>query len=198
MTRRTMSFAAFVAMLGVIVGANWALKTFGVVTVLGVAMPAGVFFAGAAFGIRDVLHETSGSRLVLIAIATGTALSALLSDTANIPGGYTSIAIASGAAFAFSELLDLAVYTPMRQRNWPAAVAISNFVGSVVDSLLFLFLAFGSIAYAGGQIAGKFAMVALALPAVWMVRRALSVHNVRPTSAIRNDEIGVIGGDDDA
>jgi uncharacterized PurR-regulated membrane protein YhhQ (DUF165 family) len=198
MTRKTITVVAFASFVGVIVGANWALNTFGVVTVIGVAMPAGVLFAGAAFGIRDVLHETAGSRTVLAAIAVGTALSAALSDSARIPGGYTTIAIASGAAFAVSELLDLSVYAPLRRRHWPAAVAASNLVGSVTDSLLFLLLAFGSIAYAGGQIVGKFSMVALALPAVWMVRRALSVHNVKPTSAVRNDETGVIGGDDDA
>jgi uncharacterized PurR-regulated membrane protein YhhQ (DUF165 family) len=196
-SRTTIAAIAFASLLAVIVGANWALNTFGVVTVFGVAMPAGVLFAGAAFGIRDVIHETAGGWLVLTAIAAGTALSLILSDSAAIPGGITTIAIASGAAFAVSELLDYAVYSPLRRRHWPAAVVASNLGGSVADSLLFLFLAFGSINYAGGQIVGKFAMVALALPAVWWVRRALPVNNVGATSALSHAGWAT-GGDDDA
>jgi len=184
--QKTIAWLSVAALMGVIVGANWALNTFGVVTVFGVAMPAGVLFAGAAFGVRDVIHETAGPKLVLIAIALGTILSWMLSDGASIPGGITTIAIASGMAFALSELFDLCVYSPLRRRNWPAAVIASNAVGSVTDSLLFLMLAFGSIAYAGGQIVGKFVMTALALPAVWMVRRALSVHNVQRSNQNSN------------
>ena len=188
---------AFGALLGVIVGANWALNTFGVLNVFGVAVPAGVLFAGAAFGIRDVIHEVAGGWLVIVAIAAGTTRSMALSDSAAIPGGVTTIAIASGTAFALSELLDYAVYSPLRRRHWPAAVVASNLGGSIADSLVFLFLAFGSINYAGGQIIGKFAMVALALPAVWWVRRALSVNHVGAASSISHAG-WTSGGDDDA
>jgi uncharacterized PurR-regulated membrane protein YhhQ (DUF165 family) len=49
----------------------------------------------------------------------GAGLSALVSP---------QFAVASGIAFLVSELADLAVYTPLRQRNWLAAVALSNTV----------------------------------------------------------------------
>jgi hypothetical protein len=51
----------------------------------------------------------------------------------------------------------------MRHRRHLAAVALSNVVGLLVDSLLFLPLAFGSLAYLGGQVAGKVATTVLAV-----------------------------------
>jgi len=44
-------------------------------------------------------------------------------------------------------------------------------VGLVVDSAVFLFLAFGSLAFIEGQILGKFYMTMLALPGVWVLKR---------------------------
>lgn len=61
-------------------------------------------------------------------------------------------------AFFFSELADLVVYTPMRKK-WPAwAIMASGLVGSMVDSAIFLSLAFGSIEFIFGQVLGKFWM----------------------------------------
>ena len=76
----------------------------------------GVYFAGLAFGLRDALHEAGGRFWVFGAIATGAALSWWVSDAVRIPGGHVSIAVASGIAFACSELADLAVYSPLRGR----------------------------------------------------------------------------------
>jgi uncharacterized PurR-regulated membrane protein YhhQ (DUF165 family) len=161
-------FAAFVA---VVYGANWALDRYGVVSIgFGLMAPAGVYFAGVGFGLRDALHEAGGRSWVLGAIATGAARSWWLSDAVTIPGGHTSIAVASGVAFGLSELADLAVYAPLRNRKWPVAVVLSNVVGSVADSALFLWLAFGSLDLIEGQVIGKTYMVAVALPLVWLAR----------------------------
>jgi uncharacterized PurR-regulated membrane protein YhhQ (DUF165 family) len=46
----------------------------------------------------------------------------------------------------------------------------SNIVGSIVDTALFLVLAFGSISYLTGQVVGKTAMIVVALPLVWAAR----------------------------
>lgn len=163
------SIAAF---LLAIIGANWALETYGVIDIgLGLTAPAGVFLAGLTFGLRDVIHEYGGVRAVVPAIIAGAALSWLLSDAVSIPGGVTSIAVASGAAFLLAELFDLGVYAPLRERNWPIAVAASNVVGSIADSIVFLWLAFGSLDYITGQIVGKAVMIAAALPLVAMARR---------------------------
>lgn len=149
--------------LATIVGANWAIEHYGFVPVgFGLMAPAGVYFAGLAFTFRDLTHDALGRWAVLIAIIAGAALSWWISPV---------FAVASGIAFLFSELSDFAVYTPLRERSWLGAVALSNTVGLVIDSVLFLWLAFGSLAFIEGQIVGKAWMTALAVVALWLWRR---------------------------
>lgn len=168
MTTRILLFVAFVA---TVIGANWALTRYGLVPVgFGLEAPAGVYFAGLAFGLRDALHEAGGRTWVLAAIAVGAAVSYVVEDAVTIPGGLVPIAVASAAAFAVSELADLAVYSPLRDRSWSWAVVASNVVGAVVDSALFLWLAFGGLDFLAGQIVGKCLMVLPALPVVWVIR----------------------------
>ena len=161
------------AYVATIFAANWAIVTFGPVPVgFGLTAPAGVYFAGLAFTLRDLTQEMLGKRAVLIAILVGAALSAALSQ---------QFALASGAAFLFSELLDFAVYTPLRRRSWLGAVAASNAVGLVADSALFLTLAFGSLAFLPGQIVGKATMTLLAIVVLAVVRRNLRNSEKAPT-----------------
>jgi uncharacterized PurR-regulated membrane protein YhhQ (DUF165 family) len=70
-----------------------------------------------------------------------------------------------------SEFADLAVYTPLARRRFVAAVVASSLVGLLVDSIIFLWLAFGSLAFLPGQILGKAAMVVLSIPFVLYLRR---------------------------
>lgn len=154
--------------------ANYALNRWGVVNVgFGYAAPAGVFFAGIAFTLRDITHRTLGRGAVIAAVAVGALLSYALSN-GTIPGGHTSIAVASGVAFLISEMFDLAVYEPVRKRGWLPAVAISNTVGLVVDSALFLWLAFGSLAFFWGQVIGKAWMTLLAIVVLAGIQALLS------------------------
>src|SRR5918998_3773561 len=119
-----------------IFAANWAIAAFGVVPVgFGLVAPAGVYFAGLAFTFRDLTQEHLGRLWTIVAILVGAGVSALVSP---------QFALASGTAFLFSELTDFAVYTPLRQRYWLGPVAASNIAGLVMDSALFLTLAFGS------------------------------------------------------
>lgn len=170
------ALAAGAAYIATIVAANWALERYGFVPMLWWTVPAGVYFAGLSFGLRDVVHELSGPWAVLGLIATGSWISYGISDGATIPGGHVPIAAASGIAFAVSELADMAVYTPLRERNWSLGVVLSNTVGAVADTLLFLWLAFGSTTGFVGTTVGKILMVAVALPLVWIARRAVSRH----------------------
>lgn len=154
------------AYLGTIVAANWTITRFGAVPVgLGLLAPAGVYFAGLAFTLRDLLHEAAGTVWVVLAIAAGAALSFVVASPA--------LALASAAAFGLSELADLLVYTPLRHRRWMLAVAASNVVGLVVDSVLFLTLAFGSLAFLPGQVVGKAWMTLLAVVLLVAGRRVL-------------------------
>lgn len=148
---------------GTIVAANWAISTLGLVPVgFGLYAPAGVYFAGLAFTFRDLTQDSLGRGWTFGAILLGAALSAFLSP---------QLALASGLAFLVSEGLDFAVYTPLRGRHWLGAVAFSNTVGLVVDSVLFLWLAFGSLAFLPGQLVGKATMTALAVGVLWVWRK---------------------------
>jgi uncharacterized PurR-regulated membrane protein YhhQ (DUF165 family) len=149
--------------------ANLAIQTWGLVPVgFGLMAPAGVYAVGVAFTLRDLAQDALGKRWVIVGIFAGAALSALVSP---------QFALASGAAFLMSEALDMAVYTPLRERNWVGAVVASNVVGLVVDSIVFLWLAFGSLDFLAGQVVGKAYMTVLAvmlLALVRMRRNALS------------------------
>lgn len=169
---------AFVAFVATVWAANWAITRYGVVPIgFGLAAPAGVYFAGLSFGLRDALHEMGGRRIVLAAIGCGAGLSYWVSGGGSIPGGRAPVALASGLAFAVSETADLVVYEPLRRRHWVAAVVASNLVGSIVDSIVFLWLAFGGVDHLAGNAVGKTYMTAVALPIVWGVRRAVSRHS---------------------
>jgi hypothetical protein len=50
----------------------------------------------------------------------------------------------STVAFLLSDLADLAVYTPLQRRRLMLAVQASGVVGLIVDSIVFLWLAFGT------------------------------------------------------
>jgi uncharacterized PurR-regulated membrane protein YhhQ (DUF165 family) len=129
----------------------------------GLLAPSGVLMIGLALVLRDLVQRRLGVGWALSAILAGTLLSGLLAPPA--------LALASGAAFLLSEMADLGVYTPLQRRGLVLAVAASSAVGLVVDSVVFLFLAFGSLDYLPGQVIGKAWMVLLALPVVALVRR---------------------------
>ena len=154
-----MRYWPLVAYIATIFAANWAITTFGLVPVgFGLLAPAGVYFAGLAFTFRDLTQDALGRRWTYAAIIIGAGLSGFLSGP---------LALASGVAFLFSETADFLVYTPLHHRHWLAAVAASNTVGLVIDSALFLMLAFGSLDFLAGQIVGKLWVTAISVAILW-------------------------------
>ena len=146
-----------------IVLANVLVVTVGVIPVgFGLVAPAGVLAAGLSLSLRDGVQERWGREWTVIAIAVGALLSASLS---------ASLAWASFVAFIVSELADFAVYTPLRERGRLRALVASNCVGLVVDSALFLWLAFGSWAFLPGQVVGKLWMTLLSVVVLALWRR---------------------------
>ena len=123
--------------------------------------PSGVLLIGLSLVLRDFVHETSGAIAAMVAIAIG----CLLSFTTSPP----AIALASAVAFGVAETADLIVYARLRAASKPMAVLASQIVGAVIDSSLFVLIAFGSIEFAAGTTWAKvwagFA-VALALAAI--------------------------------
>jgi uncharacterized PurR-regulated membrane protein YhhQ (DUF165 family) len=121
----------------------------------GLEGPSGVLWVGAALVLRDVVQRHLGKLAVVGAILVGTGLAYFIAP---------ALAVASAAAFLASEALDFAIFTPLAERGrLVAAVAVSNVAGAVVDTFLFLWLAFGSIAFWQGQIVGKLWMTLPAL-----------------------------------
>lgn len=160
--------------IGTVWLANWLLARYSIVNIgFGLSAPAGVFAVGVAFTLRDIVHRTLGRAAVFGCIVAGCVLAYLIEAGGTIPGGLVPIALASAAAFLFSETADLAVYTPLEHRSFLGAVAASNVVGAIVDSALFLWLAFGSLEFMQGQVVGKLYMTALALPLLYLSRRTL-------------------------
>ncbi|GAB2718401.1 VUT family protein [Streptomyces bullii] len=165
MTRITRRTAALgVAYLATIPAANLAVAHLGAQPVgFGYLAPAGVYFIGLALVLRDLLREAAGRGAVLAAILAGAALSWWLADPA--------LALASTAAFAVAESLDFAVYEPLRKRGLLTAMLASNAAGLLADSLIFLWLAFGSLAYLPGQLLGKAWMTVAAVAVIAVLRR---------------------------
>jgi uncharacterized PurR-regulated membrane protein YhhQ (DUF165 family) len=153
----------FLLYLATVVLANVAVVFWGLVPVgFGLYAPAGVYFAGLALSARDMTQDALGRKWVVGAILLGAALSALLSP---------ALALASATAFLVSEFADYAIYTPLRERRWLTAVTLSNVAGAVADSVIFLWLAFGSLALLPGQVLGKLLMTALAVVALAVARK---------------------------
>jgi uncharacterized PurR-regulated membrane protein YhhQ (DUF165 family) len=148
-TNLAIGLVASVALIATVWFANWLVEHYGVVPVgFGLMAPAGVYAAGLAFTLRDIVHRTLGVIAVMCCIVIGAILSYAVSDIQRI-------AIASAVAFSVSELLDLSVYTWVRERGWIKAVLVSNISGLTIDSLIFLSIAFGSLTFFWGQVVGK-------------------------------------------
>lgn len=130
----------------------------------GLVAPSGVLTVGVALMLRDLVQRRLGVLAASLAILCGAALSALLAPP--------SLVIASAVAFLLSEFADLSVYTPLARRRFVLAVVASSVVGLIVDSIVFLWLAFGSLDFLAGQVVGKAWMVLLSIPLVaWLRRR---------------------------
>lgn len=173
--RNQRAFAALAAatFIGLVAASNWLTAKYGLI---GGFVTAGTFTAGLVLAARDAVRETAGVWASLACIAAGVAVSAFMASPA--------LALASGAAFAVSELADTAVYEPLRRRSRTRALAWSNLIGSVVDSIVFLTLAgFPLWPAILSQIAVKWAVcVALPLLAIGGARAVLR-NRVRPEGA---------------
>ncbi len=130
----------------------------------GLMAPSGVTMVGIALVLRDLVQRRLGTAISALAVLVGSGLSALYAPA--------SLVVASATAFLLSEFADLAVYTPLARRRLVAAVIASSCAGLVVDSIVFLWLAFGSLDFLAGQVVGKAWMVLLSIPLVaWLRRR---------------------------
>jgi queuosine precursor transporter len=172
--RRTREGIAFLILFALTIpAANWLIGNAGTKCVPngpclipvapGLMAPSGVTLIGVALVLRDLVQRRLGVGVVSGAILFGAALSAVFAPP--------SLVIASTLAFLLSEIADLMIYTPLARRRLVAAVVASSVVGLVVDSVVFLWLAFGSLDFLAGQVVGKAWMVLLSIPFVTWLRR---------------------------
>lgn len=172
LNRRTEGFLYLAAFIACIPVANWMIGNVGTTCVPngpclisvapGVMAPSGVLMIGLALVLRDLVQRRLGRSWSLAAIALGAIISGAIAPP--------SLVIASTAAFFFSEMADFLVYTPLQSRRFITAVVASSVAGLVVDSILFLWLAFGSLEFLWGQLIGKSWMVLASLPFIYWLR----------------------------
>lgn len=158
----THAIPAITAYTAAIATANVLTARYGFVPMgFGLTATAGIYAAGAALLLRDVVHDICGPRWVLVGILFGAALTAVTAP---------SLVVASATAFLLAELLDMAVYSPLRERGWARAVLLSGVAGALVDTCVFLALAGFpmTVASVGGQLVGK-ALWATAIPVLVVV-----------------------------
>ena len=185
LTRRTFEGLIFLALFTACIPAvNWIIQNVGTVCVPNgpclipvlpgalnvfdpgnvLMAPSSVLMVGLAFVFRDLVQRRLGFGFAAAAVIVGAGLSAFLAPP--------QLVIASGVAFLVAEMADLLVYTPLQRRRLVLAVFASSIVGLIVDSILFLQLAFGSLEFLWGQVVGKSWMVIAALPfIVWLRAR---------------------------
>lgn len=172
--RRWVEGLVFLALFCLTVpAANWMILNVGTVckpnapclipVAPGLLAPSGVLVIGASFVLRDLVQRRLGVAASVVAILIGAGLSGLFAPLALVT--------ASAAAFLLSEMADLAIYTPLARRRLILAVLASSVVGLVVDSMVFLWLAFGSLDFLAGQVVGKSWMVVAAIPLIAILRR---------------------------
>lgn len=129
----------------------------------GIMCPSGSLMIGLALVLRDIVQRGLGKWCALLAIVIGVIVAAVVAPP--------SLVIASATAFFVSELADFAIYTPLYRTRFMLAVFLAAIIGLVVDSVIFLWIAFGSQDLLAGLIIGKAEMVIVALPMMWMVKR---------------------------
>ena len=121
--------------LGSIVVANLLVMNFGIIQVAGLSFPAGAVAVGFTFTARDLVQRRFGKWGCWIWMLVASGISAVFSPT---------LALASLGAFVVAEGLDWAVFTasPLSFRG---RAIVSNLVGTPLDSVVFVYLAFGPI-----------------------------------------------------
>ena len=172
-TRRTIEGWVFATLFCLTVpAANWLIGNVGTQCVPnglclipvapGLTAPSGVLLIGIALVLRDLVQRRLGVIASVVAIIVGGLLSVAVAPPALV--------IASTVAFLVSEFSDLLVYTPLARRGLVRAVLASGVVGLLVDSVVFLSIAFGSLQYLPGQVVGKAIMVVASLPLIYWLR----------------------------
>jgi uncharacterized PurR-regulated membrane protein YhhQ (DUF165 family) len=164
--RLALPLAAVSALIYVaaIVLANVLVKHFGLIDLhlWGMMVPAGTFAIGVVILARNTTQQLIGRIPILVLMGIGCLLSWWLADP--------QIAAASAAAFACSETIDMAIFTPLRNRGWSRAVAVAALFAAVADTFIFLSIAGFPLTapIVGGQLFVKIGISWAVAVGVWL------------------------------
>ena len=133
--------------------------------ILGVETARKVVYIGFVFGLA--LTVTVAFGIADDNRAPGTTLIKSLFEDESAFNMFR-IACASGTAFLIAQLLDVQIFNRLRQLQWWKAPVASSFLGSLVDTATFFFLAFAGTglpwaSWALGDFVAKLVMIAVLL-----------------------------------
>lgn len=105
---------------------------------LGDILTWGAFTYPFAFLVSDLTNRHDGPRRARAVVLVGFAVALCLSAYLSTP----RIAIASATAFLVGQLLDIAVFSRLRNRFWLVPPLSASLLGSLIDTAIFFSIAF--------------------------------------------------------
>ncbi len=108
---------------------------------LGDLLTFGAFSYPIAFLVTDLTNRQFGPRTARKVVFAGFAVAIALSVLVASP----RIAIASGSAFLFGQLLDISVFNRLRAQSWWRAPLLGSLLGSLLDTAIFFSFAFAAV-----------------------------------------------------
>lgn len=163
---------AFVAMIAIVLASNYL-----VMFPINDWLTWGAFTYPISYLVTEVTNRLAGPKMARRIVYAGFCLGVLLSAWLATP----KIALASGLAFLFSQLLDIYVFNTLRRGPWWYAPFIASLLASAIDTAIFWNVAFFGesvplLTWAIGDFAVKLAIdLAMLTPFRLMTRRAAAL-----------------------
>uniref|UniRef100_UPI0040470BA1 queuosine precursor transporter n=1 Tax=Yoonia sp. TaxID=2212373 RepID=UPI0040470BA1 len=111
----------------------------------------GAFTYPLAFLVTDIMNRVYGAaaarRVVYVGLVVGI-ISSLIGSQIMLefgPAVALRVAIGSASAFLVAQLLDIAVFTKLRDGSWWTAPLVSTIISSIVDTAIFFTIAFSGL-----------------------------------------------------
>ena len=130
---------------------------------LGDLLTWGAFTYPFAFLVSDLTNRFDGAARARVVVVIGFAVALCLSAFLATP----RIAIASATAFLIGQLLDIAVFSRLRNRFWLVPPLSASLLGSLLDTAIFFSIAFAP-PFALVDVFFGMADGSLAMPAPWL------------------------------
>jgi len=175
-----------------------------------IVVPAAVFIYAITFTLIDLVNEKLGKQgarhVVYTAFLANLLLAAYSQFAIRLPatpfygdegqaafasvlGSTWRIVLASLTAYLISSLIDVQVFAWWRERvgrhKW-ARVLASNAVSTLVDSIVFIVIAFGGVMpvlpLIKGQYIVKMAVTVVSVPLIYLVRARVAAKSPQPSS----------------